>query len=316
MERFNNDLTINISCLNMYSEDYIMLNSIITASFDDDFDDPFAPSYDGNNNLPTHDDWTGPPWTEEPTDETTSATDDDWANFDTDDDQTEALPITKMPDITPEEKEICEVLIRNSSNNRDAAADYKEGCTNDTNGVNFDDDDMSLFDDNPPPPDDENEIYYCDQSGLQKTTLPHYIRIEKRKDGSEDKSVIRYALADYIIDKDHIIIVQNSASETQLFYIYNDGRYLEMPEIDIKRLISKYITDADKSLINTYDVREVMELIRLKAPKIEIDQLNGDENIINFSNGLLDISSGRIIPHNPSVYSTIQIPCDYSNQNN
>lgn len=54
-----------------------------------------------------------------------------------------------------------------------------------------------------------------------------------------------------------------------------------------------------------------MELIRLKAPKIEIDQLNGDENIINFSNGLLDISSGRIIPHNPSVYSTIQIPCDY-----
>ena len=82
-----------------------MLNSIISASYDDDFDDPFAPSDDGNNSLPTHDDWTGPPWTEEPTDETTSATDDDddWANFDTDDDQPEALPITKMPDITPEE---------------------------------------------------------------------------------------------------------------------------------------------------------------------------------------------------------------------
>lgn len=294
-----------------------MINSVTNVSNynDDDFDGLFATSDDNTNSVPTHDDWEGLPWTEEPTDETASATDDDeeddWAFFDTDDCPSEALPITKMPDITPEEKEICEELSRNSSNNRDSAADYKEGCTNDTNGVNFDDDDMSLFDDNPPPPDDENEIYYCDQSGLQKTTLPHYIRIEKRKDGSEDKSVIRYALADYIIDKDHIIIVQNPASETQLFYIYNDGRYLEMPEIDIKRLISKYITDADKSLINTYDVREVMELIRLKAPKIEIDQLNGDENIINFSNGLLDISSGRIIPHNPSVYSTIQIPCDY-----
>ena len=213
--------------------------NVSDENYFDNFDNPFEPSPLYSTNIPTHDDWTGPPWTEEPTDETASDTDDDddWANFDTDDDQTEALPITKMPDMTPEEKEICEVLIRNSGYECDTA-DNNNDCNNDANGDVFDDDDMSLFDDNPPPPDYESDIYYCDQSGSQKTTLPHYIRIEKRKDGSEDKSVIRYALADYIIDKDHIIIVQNPASETQLFYIYNDGRYLELPEIDIKRLIN------------------------------------------------------------------------------
>jgi len=291
-----------------------MLNSIITASCDDKFDDPFAPFDDVNYNVPTHDDWNGLPWNNEPISDTASATDDDdydWANFDTDDDQPEALPITKMPDITPEEKEICEVINRKSDNDSDATADNNTSNT-DTNGVDIDDDDdMTLFDDNPPPPDDENDIYYCDQSGSQKTTLPHYIRIEKRKDGSEDKSIIRYKLADIIIENDNLIIVHSPASETQLFYIYVNGKYIEKPEIDIKRLIGKYITDADKSLLNSYDVREVMELIRLKAPKIDIDQLNGDENIINFSNGILDINTGKISPHSPDVYTTIQIPCDY-----
>ena len=279
-----------------------MLNSIITASCDDKFDDPFAPFDDVNYNVPTHDDWNGLPWNNEPISDTASATDDDdydWANFDTDDDQPEALPITKMPDITPEEKEICEVINRKSDNDSDATADNNTSNT-DTNGVDIDDDDdMTLFDDNPPPPDDENDIYYCDQSGSQKTTLPHYIRIEKRKDGSEDKSIIRYKLADIIIENDNLIIVHSPASETQLFYIYVNGKYIEKPEIDIKRLIGKYITDADKSLLNSYDVREVMELIRLKAPKIDIDQLNGDENIINFSNGILDINTGKISPHSP-----------------
>ena len=45
-----------------------MLNSIISASYDDDFDDPFAPSDNGKNNLLTHDDWKGLPWTNEPYD--------------------------------------------------------------------------------------------------------------------------------------------------------------------------------------------------------------------------------------------------------
>ena len=293
-----------------------MINSVTNVSNynDDDFDGLFDTSSVSKTIIPTHDDWNGLPWTEEPTDETASATDDDdydWAIFDTDDDQSEALPITKMPDITPEEKEICEVINRKSDNDSDATADNNTSNT-DTNGVDIDDDDdMTLFDDNPPPPDDENDIYYCDQSGSQKTTLPHYIRIEKRKDGSEDKSIIRYKLADIIIENDNLIIVHSPASETQLFYIYVNGKYIEKPEIDIKRLIGKYITDADKSLLNSYDVREVMELIRLKAPKIDIDQLNGDENIINFSNGILDINTGKISPHSPDVYTTIQIPCDY-----
>ena len=45
-----------------------MVKNSINASYDDDFDDPFAPSDDSNINVPAHDDWNGLPWTEEPYD--------------------------------------------------------------------------------------------------------------------------------------------------------------------------------------------------------------------------------------------------------
>ena len=170
-----------------------MLNSIISASYDDDFDDPFAPSDDGNNSLPTHDDWTGPPWTEEPTDETTSATDDDddWANFDTDDDQPEALPITKMPDITPEEREICKELSRITDNDCDTTSENKDGCTNDTVSDDFDDD-MSLFDDNPPPPDDYNggDSDTVSSTKAEKKKCPKFVVEVKDENGDIEKVFI------------------------------------------------------------------------------------------------------------------------------
>ena len=82
-----------------------MLNSIISASYDDDFDDPFAPSDDSTNSVPTHDDWTGPPWTEEPY---------DYDNpFDHNKDyNAEVLPVESMPDITPEEREIINQMLK------------------------------------------------------------------------------------------------------------------------------------------------------------------------------------------------------------
>ena len=48
-------------------------------------------------------------------------------------------------DITPEEREICEVLYRNSSNNRDTAADNDTSSTDVKDDVDIDDD-MTLFD--------------------------------------------------------------------------------------------------------------------------------------------------------------------------
>lgn len=278
-----------------------MVKNSINASYDDDFDDPFAPSDDSTNSVPTHDDWTGPPWTEEPYDYDDPFDHHDGYNA-------EVLPVERMPDITPEEMEICKELRCTSGNNCNAATDSNTSST-DAKDVDIDDDDEALFDGSYIP--DDNDVIEYDQSTNQKAKLPNYIKVEKRKDGSEDKSVIRYKLADCVIADHHMIIAHNPAYNAQLFYVYSNGKYVEMPDNDVKRMIADYIIKADPSLINTYDVHEVYEIIKLKAPKINLTQLNNNENLINFANGLLDVKTGKLMPHTPDVYSTIQIPCNY-----
>lgn len=41
------------------------------------------------------------------------------------------------------------------------------------------------------------------------------------------------------------------------------------------------------------------------------DDLNTDEDLINFQNGLLRLSDMTLLPHTPDIFSTIQIPCDW-----
>ena len=62
----------------------------------------------------------------------------------------------------------------------------------------------------------------------------------------------------------------------------------------------------------TRDINEVFNLLITDLKFVKIEELNSDENIINFKNGLLDISTGELKEHTPDLYSTIQIPCDFN----
>lgn len=49
---------------------------------------------------------------------------------------------------------------------------------------------------------------------------------------------------------------------------------------------------------------------------IGIEELDSDESIINFRNGILKISDSglKLLPHSPEYLSTIQIPCDWTDK--
>ena len=44
---------------------------------------------------------------------------------------------------------------------------------------------------------------------------------------------------------------------------------------------------------------------------VKQDELNADEGIINFQNGLLRLKDMALLPHSPEVYSTTQLPCEW-----
>ena len=60
-------------------------------------------------------------------------------------------------------------------------------------------------------------------------------------------------------------------------------------------------------------MNETLQHINTDLNYVGQDELNADENIINFQNGLLRISAKEAIlePHSPTVLSTIQIPCEW-----
>ena len=123
-------------------------------------------------------------------------------------------------------------------------------------------------------------------------------------------------LAKHVRENMPYILVRDSGRQTMPIYVYDGGVYrLYAPEM-LKGAIKRYIEDFNEELVKMSVVNEVYQLLTTDLNYIPMDALNTEESIINFENGLLDLSSGEPIltPHSPDVYSTIQIPCRWTGE--
>lgn len=110
------------------------------------------------------------------------------------------------------------------------------------------------------------------------------------------------------------ILVRDNGRQALLVYVYEGGCYrLYAPEM-LKGVIKGYIADYDEELVSMGKVAEAYNQITTDLNYVSQDVLNADESIINFKNGLLKVTATDLIlmPHSPSVISTIQIPCDWT----
>lgn len=95
-----------------------------------------------------------------------------------------------------------------------------------------------------------------------------------------------------------------------------------MPTNTTKLVVNLYHNESDtmvKAFIKQFlpeNIRkkkhweDVLEELKTDIP-MSTSIFNNDENIINFQNGILDLRTGELHPHDPKIMSTIQIPCDY-----
>ncbi len=132
------------------------------------------------------------------------------------------------------------------------------------------------------------------------------------KTGKEKINKIKFV--DIYINDNSLIIAQDTKSnnDAQLIHIYENGKYTHYSDIDVKRDITRIINELNKQLLSVSEVNDILARIKLQAPRIDIDDFDSDENIINFKNGLVDIRTGTLVPHSSFVFTTIQIPCHYS----
>lgn len=119
-------------------------------------------------------------------------------------------------------------------------------------------------------------------------------------------------LAIHVKDNLHYILVQDSLRDTRTKYVYEDGVYTVCSDERFRGYIKRFIEDFDPALVRMKDVDEAFRNISAGLKAVPFDRLNADEDIINFRNGLLRLSTMELLPHSPEVLSTIQLNCEWT----
>ena len=145
---------------------------------------------------------------------------------------------------------------------------------------------------------------------ISKEDLPPFIRI----DAKGIPHVICPMLADYIRETVQYKLVRDSGKHSLQIYVYEDGVYrLYAPDM-FQGIIRDTIAGYSREIVAMRDVKETYDQLVKDRNYIRQEDLNADESIINFRNGLLRVSDHRceMMPHSPDVLSTIQVPCDWT----
>lgn len=96
----------------------------------------------------------------------------------------------------------------------------------------------------------------------------------------------------------------------QCYYQYLGGVYKKVEELHVKHIIRKYLRTDDVGMYQINDILGQWTMEILRSP----ENLNANKALINLKNGLYDRGTGTLMPHDPQLLSTIQLPVRYDPQ--
>lgn len=144
-----------------------------------------------------------------------------------------------------------------------------------------------------------------------KMTHPCFIKFNKR---TYEPYVSVPLLAKYVREHLYYVLVRDNGKQGLMKYVYEDGCYRLYADNMLMGIIKQYIADYDEELIKMGMVSETLQHLTTDLNYVSQEDLNADEDLINFSNGLLQITTAETLltPHSPDTLSTIQIPCNWT----
>lgn len=116
-------------------------------------------------------------------------------------------------------------------------------------------------------------------------------------------------LADNISRGLRYLVVRRPGEEKDDFYLYENGVYNKCNRNKAKSVILRYIPmslASDNLLNNVYNM-----LLCQERNICTFKDLDADEKHINLRNGLYNLETRQLEAHNPNVYSTRQLLCEY-----
>ena len=149
---------------------------------------------------------------------------------------------------------------------------------------------------------------------FHKSVMPHPDWISYSEKGIPRISATKLAKA--VKTRVKYILVRDNGKEGVRVYVYEQGVYVyyapDMFKAVIKNIIAKY----DEDVVSMGAVHETYAILTTDLDYISESALNAREDIINFQNGLLVVTATdvHLIPYTPDVLTTIQIPCNYTEE--
>lgn len=144
-----------------------------------------------------------------------------------------------------------------------------------------------------------------------KMDHPYFIRFNEM---TGEPYVVVPLLAKYVREHLNYILVRDNGKQGLLKYVYEGGCYRLYSNDMLMGVIKQYFADYDEELVKMGNVTEALQHITTDLNYVGQGELDANEGLINFKNGLLHVTERdvNLIPHTPTVYSTIQIPCDWT----
>lgn len=121
-------------------------------------------------------------------------------------------------------------------------------------------------------------------------------------------------LAKYVREHLCYVLVRDNGKQGLIKYVYENGCYRLYADNMLMGIIKQYIADYDEELVKMGKVSETLQHITTDLNYVTQEELNANEDLINFSNGLLRITANNVTlaPPSPDILSTIQIPCSWT----
>lgn len=129
---------------------------------------------------------------------------------------------------------------------------------------------------------------------------------EKNKKG--DLGINQGVIADCISKTLDYIIVGNPASQKAMIFTYSNGIYEEISKKALNKYVSDYIPN---HLITSNLLNNITELLT-NEKTYQYSMLIGDKNIINLKNGLYNVTTGELKPHDSKYISSTQLDVAYN----
>lgn len=121
-------------------------------------------------------------------------------------------------------------------------------------------------------------------------------------------------IIDYLQNNFSFKFFYRKGSEKIRNYLYENGKYEYVSDYEFEAFIKEKVEELTGAPFNkNKKLHEILELLKKTRKNInkDINQLNADESVINFKNGLLDLKTMELREHTPDVLSTIQLNAKY-----